>query len=314
MVQCPEITHGSGSGELNPGSNQHVETSRDAVSHDAKIHEGSDDGNTGTPLQGQGGEQTDATRTRRSAGQAYQIAEWNHWHLEHEEDEAEDREVRDTAVKNEFDRCIASLTLGRTGRRQCKRNQRDEYDDGESESEEEQLVCNMIGDRWGSLPFPVIIDSGACASVMPTDWCPHVEATSTPESRAKEFVRVANGHKIYNEGQKVVIMTTREGTTRDMKFTVCDVPKALGSVSLMRKTGHRVVLNPPREGEGSYIEYIYIYIYIYISIETDERMWLEEKGGLYILGAKVAPKHKQTYMMQNGGNDWHQDFHWQAHA
>ena len=137
---------------------------------------------------------------------------------------------------------------------------------------------------------------------MPADWCPHVEVTSTPESRAKEFFRAANGHKIYSEGQKVVTMMTREGTKRDMKFTVCDVSKALGSVSQMCQTGHRVVYSPPWEADGSYIEHV----------ETGERMWLEEKGGLYILAAKVAPRHRQTYMMHNGSSKRNQDFHWQA--
>ena len=35
---------------------------------------------------------------------------------------------------------------------------------------------------------------------------------------------------------------------RDMRFTVCDVSKALGSVSQMCKVGHRVVFNPPFDG------------------------------------------------------------------
>ena len=72
---------------------------------------------------------------------------------------------------------------------------------------------------------------GACASVMPTDWRPHVGTTSTFKFRAKDFFRVANGHDIYNEGHKVVIMMTREGNKRDMKFSVCDVSKVLGSAS-----------------------------------------------------------------------------------
>ena len=69
-----------------------------------------------------------------------------------------------------------------------------------------------------------------------------------------------------------------------MRFTVCDVSKALGSVSQMCRAGHTVVFNPPWMEEGSYIEHI----------DTGERMWLEEANGLYVLNAKVAPKEWQT--------------------
>ena len=154
----------------------------------------------------------------------------------------------------------------------------------DSESEDERLVCNMTGEKWEDLPFPVIIDSGACASVMPTDWCPHVETMSTPQLRAKQYFRAANGHKIYNEGQKSVSMMTREGIWRDMQFIVCHVSKVLGSVSQMCRAGHIVVFNPPWHEEVSYIEYL----------DAGERMWLEEINGLYVLNTKIAPKEWQT--------------------
>ena len=79
-------------------------------------------------------------------------------------------------------------------------------------------------------------------------------------------------------------MMTREGTKRDMKFIVCDVSKAFGSVSQMCRVGHKVVFNFAWEQGGAYTEHI----------DTGEKMWLEERGGLYILAAKVVPKHKQT--------------------
>ena len=70
----------------------------------------------------------------------------------------------------------------------------------------------------------------------------------------------------------------------------------------MCQTGHRVVFNPPWEPEGSYIE----------CIDTGEGMRFEEQGGLYVLSAKVAPKHKQTCMTSNGDSGWHQVSHWQG--
>ena len=99
---------------------------------------------------------------------------------------------------------------------------------------------------WGTMGkviFPIILDSGACASVMPTEWCRHIPVESTPQSEAGEFFRAANGKKIPNEGQRMVSMMTREGAHRDMNFTVCPVTKALGSVSQMCRSGHRMAFN-----------------------------------------------------------------------
>ena len=87
---------------------------------------------------------------------------------------------------------------------------------------------------------------------------------------------------------------TREGAMRDMRFTVCDVSKALGSVSQMCRTGHRVVFNPPWSNEGSYIEHESI----------GERLWLQEEGGLYVLPTKVALAHKQIGRHKNEGFAW----------
>ena len=49
-------------------------------------------------------------------------------------------------------------------------------------------------------------------------------------------------------------MMAREGVMRDVKFTVCPVTEALGSVSQMCKTGHRVVFT--WDPESSYMEHL----------------------------------------------------------
>ena len=79
-----------------------------------------------------------------------------------------------------------------------------------------------------------------------------------------------------------------------MRFTVCDVFKAFGSVSQMCRTGHRVVFNPPWNSEGSYIEHESI----------GERFWLQEEGGLYVVPTKVAPAHKQIGRRKDAGFAW----------
>ena len=91
---------------------------------------------------------------------------------------------------------------------------------------------------------------------------------------------------------------TREGAMRDMSFTVCSVTKALGSVSQMCRVGNRVVFNPPGDPEGSFIEHV----------ETGEKLWLEEQGGLYVLHAKVAPPERQSSYLQETSKG----FHWQV--
>ena len=73
-----------------------------------------------------------------------------------------------------------------------------------------------------------------------------------------------------------------------MRFTVCDVSKALGFVSQMCRLGHSVIFNPPWHEDGSYIGHL----------GTGERMWLEETNGLYVLNAKIAPKEWQTTLNQ----------------
>ena len=136
----------------------------------------------------------------------------------------------------------------------------------------------------GTLPYPIKIDSGACASVIPTSWCSHVPIKETLQSQAGEYFKAANGERIYHEGQRMIIMMTQEGATRHMRFTVCGVSKALGSVSQMCRAGRRVVVNPPWGPNGSYIEHI----------ETGDCMWMEEQAGLYVLKTNVAPSQRQT--------------------
>ena len=206
-------------------------------------------------------------------GQGYRVQEWSR--------------TQGTHAQRGMDIGRLTTTNGR-----ARRRLQPEADDTEDEGME--VMCNMTGQTWESLPFPIIIDSGACASVMPTSWCNHVPVGEAPQSRAGEFYRAANGNKIHHEGERLVSMMAQEGSMRDMRFTACDVAKALGSVSQMCRTGHKVVFNPPWSEEGSYIEQEAI----------GERMWLQEEGGLYILKTTVAPAHKQTSVQRAADFTW----------
>ena len=95
--------------------------------------------------------------------------------------------------------------------RKAKRNRQPVEEKSSDDEREDQLVCNMTGAGWESLRFPIIIDSGVCASVMPTAWCDHVPLKETSQSKAGEFFRAENGQKIHNHGERVVSMMIREG-------------------------------------------------------------------------------------------------------
>ena len=77
---------------------------------------------------------------------------------------------------------------------------------------------------------------------------------------------------------------TREGAIRYMKFEVGDVTRALWSVSQICRAGHKVVFNPPGDPEGGYIQHQ----------ETGQKMWLQEKDGIYLLDVRVAPESRQA--------------------
>ena len=85
---------------------------------------------------------------------------------------------------------MATTTKSRWGQR---------GDNNDSGGDGEELLCNMVGQSWGNLPSPIIIDSGVCASTMFTTWCGHVPLTETPQSKATDWYRAANCQKIYQE-------------------------------------------------------------------------------------------------------------------
>ena len=76
------------------------------------------------------------------------------------------------------------------------------------------FVCNMNGGSWESLPYPIVVDSGASASVTPEKWCEHVQLHETEASKRCIYYTAANGHKIYNKGERQVTMMSREDHLR----------------------------------------------------------------------------------------------------
>ena len=148
----------------------------------------------------------------------------------------------------------------------------------------EGSLNNLEKTVWESLPQQIIIDSGASTSVLPLSWCAHVQTRETEASRRGEHYTAANGGKIYNKGEKVVTMMSREGHLRNMKFTSCDVERALGSVSAICRQENTVVFNAPDHPDGSYI----------YNNHSGDTMMLQHKDGVYVLDTKIAPSNRQS--------------------
>ena len=80
---------------------------------------------------------------------------------------------------------------------------------------------------------------------------------------------VANGVRIPNLGEKTFKGVSNEGLRRLLTVQVCDVNKALLSVSKLTQHNHRAVF----DDAGSYLE----------DKSTGERLWMKERSGMYML-------------------------------
>ena len=132
------------------------------------------------------------------------------------------------------------------------------------------------GEEWKLMPRPLVIDSGAAETVMPTDWFTGHELKEAEESRGGQFYVCAGGKEITNYGERTLTLSTLDWSSiRNMTFQVTDVTKALGSVSKIVANGNKVVF----DGSGSFIE----------NKRSRERLWMREDNVGYVLDVYVAP-------------------------
>ena len=132
------------------------------------------------------------------------------------------------------------------------------------------------GEEWKLMPRPLVIDSGAAETVLPTDWFTGHELRETEESRGGQFYVCAGGKEIPNYGERTLTLSTLDwSSVRNMTFQVTDVTKALGSVSKIVANGNKVVFDE----SGSSIE----------NKRSRERLWMREDNGVYVLDVYVAP-------------------------
>ena len=92
------------------------------------------------------------------------------------------------------------------------------------------------GVEWKLMPRPLVFDSGAVETVMPTDWFTGHELKETEEFRGGQFYVSAGGKEIPNHGERTLTLSTLDWSSiRNVTFQVTDVTKALGAVSKIVK-------------------------------------------------------------------------------
>ena len=150
------------------------------------------------------------------------------------------------------------------------------HDIGTLEKHEEKPLGHVDSEVFAALPRPLVIDSGAAETVMPSDWLKSHGREESTGSQNGTFYTTADGSAIYNEGQTFLKLAAPDGTrARFMTFQLAKVIKALGSVSKIMSNGNRLVFN----SGGSRIENLW----------SGDKAWLREENGVYVLDMLVAP-------------------------
>ena len=147
-------------------------------------------------------------------------------------------------------------------------------------------LAQLVSDDWSELPYPLVIDSGAAETVIPTDWCDNYPTRQGQAQKAGRYYTAANGEPVYNQGEKTILLASKDGSDlRKMTFQCTDVHKALGSVSQIVSKGNTAVFDT----DGSYIH----------NKESGDVLWLEERNGVYVMPAHIAP-HSMLNKIESG--------------
>ena len=139
-------------------------------------------------------------------------------------------------------------------------------------------------DEWELITM--YVDSGATETVIAETMLNMMEIAKSPQSERGVEYEVANGKKIPNLGQKQFVAHTEEGMKRQVLAQVCEVNKALLSVSKAVGQGNKVVFGEIDEF-GNVINYIEDNI-------TKERLWMVEENGMYALKIWVRKDGKEA--------------------
>ena len=92
------------------------------------------------------------------------------------------------------------------------------------------------GEECRLMARPMVIDSGAAETVLPTEWFTGHELKETEESRGGQFYVCAGGRDIPNNGERTLTLSTLDwSSVRNMTFQMTDVTKAFPWVRLKQR-------------------------------------------------------------------------------
>jgi len=132
-------------------------------------------------------------------------------------------------------------------------------------------VNSISPQEWEEIDMAV--DSGATETVVSEEMIKNVETEAGPASRKGVQYEVASGELIPNLGEKNFVAVGENGVKRRMKAQVCDVNKALLSVTRMVEAGNRVVFEKTKGRAAGYVE----------DMQTGERMHMRPVNGMFML-------------------------------
>ena len=128
------------------------------------------------------------------------------------------------------------------------------------------------GDGW--VEIEITIDSGACDTVLPTNWCSHISILQSYDSRRGVEYEVANGETIPNLGERhCLLMSENSNVMKKIVFQTADIHKPLLSVSRCADLGYKCVL----DNDGGEL----------IDKMTGESIPIHRRGNLYVMRAWV---------------------------
>ena len=143
---------------------------------------------------------------------------------------------------------------------------------------------SLHDEKWELITM--YVDSGATETVIAEKMLSMMEISESPQSRRGVEYEVADGKKLPNLGQKQFVAHSNDGMKRQILAQVCDVNKALLSVSKVVGHGNKVVFGE-LDAHGNTISYIEDNI-------TKERLWITEENGMYALKMWVRYDGKEA--------------------
>ena len=162
----------------------------------------------------------------------------------------------------------------------CEKGHENERCEGQNHAEEEEAVAEIleVSGEWEEIE--VTVDS-AMDSVMHEE---HMKSVPIKKSKKTGMsYRVANGNKIYNQGERKLEIETEEGNKGSMVFQVTDVKKPLAAVRRLNQGGSGVWLDLESRG-GRYIQ----------NMATGKRTKIHMKNEAFVLKLKLKKGTKEV--------------------